>query len=216
MLTTLLLTGLLAVAATAQNTSCVTGDAVHMIIARASLEPPGVGIIGGVATQVMAQLPGSDVVPVVYPATLANYTTSEAMGVAAMTGLVDDYASRCPDSKIVLMGYSQGAQVTADVMCGTMINNFAPTQALSTSNLNKGQFRSHLGDVSNCSDSVKSKDLGHVKLADFQAVAAAVLMGDPSKAMNETFLQGTSTKNGVRAFSPPPLLPSLPTVPVLD
>lgn len=31
-------------------------------------------------------------------------------------------------------------------------------------------------------------------------VAAVVLMGDPSKAANETFLQGTSTKDGVRAI----------------
>lgn len=138
MFTTFLLTGLLAVAATAQNTTCVTGDAVHMIIARASLEPPGTGIIGGVATQVAQQLPGSDIVPVVYPATLDNYQSSEAQGVTAMMGLVNDYASRCPNSKIVLMGYSQGAQVTADVLCGTEINNFAATQALSTSNLDKG------------------------------------------------------------------------------
>lgn len=137
MLSILVLTGLVA-GAMAQNSSCVTGDAVHMIIARASLEPPGTGVIGGVATQVMQQLPGSDLVPVDYPATLDNYPTSEAQGVKAMTALVMDYANRCPNSKMVLMGYSQGAQVTADVLCGTNENSFVATQALSTSITDKG------------------------------------------------------------------------------
>lgn len=170
MLSLALLSGLLAAAA-AQNSSssssaCVTGDAVHMIIARASQEPPGTGTIGQVATQVQAQLPGSDVVAVEYPATLADYTASEAAGVTAMTALATEYAGRCPDSKMVLMGYSQGAQVAADVLCGTDDGDtFNMTQALPE-------------DVA-------------------RKVSAAVLMGDPSKAMNESFLQGTSTKDGV-------------------
>lgn len=169
MLSLALLSGLLAAAA-AQNSSsssaCVTGDAVHMIIARASQEPPGTGVIGQVATQVQAQLPGSDVVAVEYPATLANYTASEGAGVTAMTALATEYAGRCPDSKMVLMGYSQGAQVAADVLCGTDDGDtFNMTQALPE-------------DVA-------------------RKVSAAVLMGDPSKAMNESFLQGTSTKDGV-------------------
>ncbi|KAF3764319.1 family 5 carbohydrate esterase, partial [Cryphonectria parasitica EP155] len=151
---------------TTNNTACVTGNAVHMIVARASLEPPGTGIIGEVATQVQQQFPGSDIVPVVYPATLDNYPSSENDGVVAMTQLVTDYAARCPDSKIVLMGYSQGAQVTADVLCGrTDGPYFNTTQPLASS--------------------ISSQ------------VTAAVLMGDPSKSTNETFLAGTSTKNGI-------------------
>ncbi|CAN8101533.1 unnamed protein product [Discula destructiva] len=168
----LLLIGLLAttVTVTAQNSSsnapCVTGDAVHMIIARASLEPPGPGVIGQVATQVMAQLPGSDTEAVAYPATLNNYPSSEAAGVSAMTALLTGYASRCPDSKIVMMGYSQGAQVAADVMCGTDEGpGFAATSAVKTT--------------------VQDR------------VAAVVLMGDPSKAQNQSFINGTSTKNGI-------------------
>ncbi|PSR83389.1 cutinase-domain-containing protein [Coniella lustricola] len=165
MLSSILLTALIAVVA-AQNTTCVSGDAVHMIIARASLEAPGPGVIGQVATQVAAQLPGSDMVSVVYPATINDYTTSEDMGVVAMTKLVTDYASRCPSSKMVLMGYSQGAQVTADVLCGRSDGaTFTTTQAAPTTITDK--------------------------------VAAVVLMGDPSKTTTETFLQGTSTKNGI-------------------
>lgn len=93
----------------ATNTTCATG--VHIIVARASTESPGPGIIGAVATQVMAAIPDSSMESVDYPATLANYTTSEALGVEGMRSLVEGYVGRCATGKVVLMGYSQGAQV---------------------------------------------------------------------------------------------------------
>lgn len=147
----LLLTSLLAATAIAQNSSslaCVNGTAVHMIVARASLESPGPGVIGGVATQVVQQLPGSDIVSVDYPATLDNYQSSEALGVVAMTKLLTDYAARCPSSKIVMMGYSQGAQVAADVLCGTNEGaTFQTTQAVNSSVLDRGMIlKSQGGD----------------------------------------------------------------------
>lgn len=132
----------------AANTTCATG--VHMIVARASTEKPGEGIIGAVATQVQQQVPGSDSEAVDYPATLTNYTFSESAGVAAMNQLIKSYVARCPSSKIALLGYSQvtslslpakeemlildqGAQVVGDVMCGTGEKFFNQTSALSSS-----------------------------------------------------------------------------------
>jgi hypothetical protein len=89
----------------ANTTVCATG--VHMIIARASTEAPGPGIIGAVATTVQQSVPGSDSEAVDYPATLTDYVASEASGVAAMQKLIESYATRCPTSKIALLGYSQ-------------------------------------------------------------------------------------------------------------
>jgi hypothetical protein len=89
----------------AANTTCASG--VHMIVARASTEAPGEGIIGAVATQVHQSVPGSDAEAVDYPATLTDYLNSEASGVAAMTKLIQSYVARCPNSKIALLGYSQ-------------------------------------------------------------------------------------------------------------
>ena len=43
-----------------------------MIVARASTEAPGQGIIGAVATSVQGMIPGSDSEAVDYPATLQN------------------------------------------------------------------------------------------------------------------------------------------------
>lgn len=59
------------------------------------------------ATAVQSAVPGSDSEAVDYPASITDYLGSEASGVAAMTKLVTAYASRCPDSKIGLLGYSQ-------------------------------------------------------------------------------------------------------------
>ncbi|KAK6606554.1 acetyl xylanesterase [Botrytis cinerea] len=98
------------------SSACVPAGAIHMIVARASTEAPGEGIIGSVATMVKASLPGSDSEAVEYPATLTQYQASEASGVAAMQKLVQAYAEKCPGSKMAVMGYSQGAQVAADVM----------------------------------------------------------------------------------------------------
>jgi hypothetical protein len=78
-----------------------------MIVARASTEQPGEGIIGAVATQVQQSVPGSDSEAVDYPATLNDYTFSESAGVSAMKSLIQSYVARCPSSKIALLGYSQ-------------------------------------------------------------------------------------------------------------
>jgi acetylxylan esterase len=98
-----------------------------MIVARASLEAAGQGIIGAVATHVQSLIAGSDSEAVVYPATLADYVNSEEAGVAGMQSLIDSYEARCPDSKIALLGYSQGAHVVADILCGASEDLFNVT-----------------------------------------------------------------------------------------
>lgn len=98
---------LAALAALGQAQNCPTGNGVGIIVARASTENPGTGIIGAVADDVVAAVPGSTITAVDYPATLQNYQQSEAQGVAAMTQLVNNFSQNCPGSKMVLMGYSQ-------------------------------------------------------------------------------------------------------------
>jgi acetylxylan esterase len=90
-----------------QAQTCPTGNGVGMIVARASTEAPGTGIIGSVANDVQKQIPGSTITSVDYPATLTNYQSSEGQGVAAMTALVQNFTAACPGAKMVLMGYSQ-------------------------------------------------------------------------------------------------------------
>ena len=92
-------------------------SAVHIITARASTEAPGEGIIGTVVTAIVdgsRQTISREAVA--YPATLTNYLVSESEGVTAMKEDLATQVSKCPDTKIVLMGYSQGAQVAGDVL----------------------------------------------------------------------------------------------------
>ncbi|KAG6825373.1 hypothetical protein H0H92_003925 [Tricholoma furcatifolium] len=92
-------------------------SAVHFITARASTEAPGEGIIGAVVTSIIdASKQTCSREAVAYPATLTDYLVSEGEGVVAMKALLAAQAASCPSTKIVLMGYSQGAQVAGDVL----------------------------------------------------------------------------------------------------
>ncbi|GJC94878.1 cutinase [Colletotrichum higginsianum] len=86
---------------------------VNIILAR------GVGLLGNIAKNASTQIPGSIVTPLEYPAQLDPYPPSVAAGVTNMTALLNQQVQQCPGTKLVLMGYSQGAQVSLDTLCGT-------------------------------------------------------------------------------------------------
>ncbi|KAF8160042.1 cutinase [Crassisporium funariophilum] len=93
--------------------------AVHIIAARASTELPGAGIIGALVEQVQKE--SSQTVStsnVDYPALLFPYATSSASGTAATKTLLTNQANNCPNQKIVLVGYSQGAHIIGDAVAG--------------------------------------------------------------------------------------------------
>jgi acetylxylan esterase len=93
--------------------------AVHIITARASTEAPGEGITGALIDQIIATSNQSITrASVSYPATLNNYASSSAQGVTALKAQLTSQVQSCPDQKIVLAGYSQGAHVILDVLGG--------------------------------------------------------------------------------------------------
>lgn len=81
-----------------------------------------------------------------------------------------NYTDTCKNAKVVLLGYSQGAQVVGDVMCG---GGGAFGLGPSTPPI-----------ASNYSD----------------RVIAMIQMGDPRHMANHSFDVGTSTTNGVSLF----------------
>ncbi|WP_166663898.1 cutinase family protein [Actinophytocola oryzae] len=106
----------LASAAPARGAGCADVD---VITARASTERPGEGITGALVTQIVNSSDQSvSRESVDYPATLQNYQRSSAQGVTALTKQLTDQVQQCPDQKIVLAGYSQGAHVVLDVLGG--------------------------------------------------------------------------------------------------
>ena len=157
--------------ARAANDTCPPAGAAHVVVARASDEAPGFGIIGAVSDQVVSMLPGSSQEAVAYPASFDNYFASQNDGVFAMKGLLKQFAADCPHSAIVCMGYSQGAQVVADSLIGTD-DKFIPADGNATVN-------------------------GTLPQSVLDQVAAVILMGDPSHVPGLGFDVGNSTLVGV-------------------
>ncbi|WP_174397759.1 cutinase family protein [Mycolicibacterium sphagni] len=106
---------------------------VEVIFARGTFEPPGVGGIGqAFVDQLKAepQLAGKavDVYAVNYPASL-NFPAA-ADGVIDASNRVRDIAARCPDTKVVLGGYSQGAAVAGYVTADKIPDGYVPPNGI--------------------------------------------------------------------------------------
>lgn len=85
---------------------------VQVVFARGTFEPPGIGDTGQSFVDALRAKVGSksvDVYPVNYPASL-DFATA-AQGVIDASNKVQDVAAKCPNTKMVLGGYSQGAAV---------------------------------------------------------------------------------------------------------
>ncbi|KAL7912617.1 carbohydrate esterase family 5 protein [Trichoderma velutinum] len=121
-------------AAAATQPTCAKG--LYMVVARGSEEPAGTGVTGNLTSQIAAKVPNSQVVAVDYPATLNDYETSEGDGVKAMQLLLNNYSQACPGNKIAILGYSQGAQVSSDSVCGGAGEPFIDDKALSDNVMN--------------------------------------------------------------------------------
>lgn len=93
---------------------------VEVIGARGTTERPGLGVI----LTPLAQRITGDLAQTVrttavdYPASF-NYLASVRQGVDALAGNVADTAAACENTRFVLMGYSQGANVVGDALAGS-------------------------------------------------------------------------------------------------
>lgn len=96
------------------NTTC---DDIHYIVARGTTESYP-GSLGSLVDILLTKFPNSNYEDVIYPATQETSTDSYWQGLANGTQQIKSYADQCPDSKIVVMGYSQGALVVGDILAG--------------------------------------------------------------------------------------------------
>jgi cutinase len=104
-------------AATATAQSC---PQVELIFARGRIESPGAGVIGNALVSALRNKTDKDIdlYSVQYPA-----DTEIDVGANDMSGRIQDMAGRCPDTRLVLGGYSLGAAVT-DVVLAAPISAF--------------------------------------------------------------------------------------------
>lgn len=100
-----LVSALPAAPAATPNATCAKG--AHIIVARGSLEPQGPGAMGALAEEILKLVPGSDMEALVYPALYDEYLESQPTGVRVMTSVVRNYVKNCPNTQLILMGYSQ-------------------------------------------------------------------------------------------------------------
>ncbi len=99
---------------------------MELVFARGTFEPPGVGGTGeAFVDSLRSKLGGKslEVYPVNYPASLDFQTAAD--GVIDASNRVQAVAAACPDTKIVLGGFSQGAAVAGYLTADSVPAGFA-------------------------------------------------------------------------------------------
>lgn len=106
-----MLTGASPVEIEQRQTSC---PGVHVFGARETTVSPGYGSSSTVVNLVLQTYPGSTSEAIVYPACGGQascgsiaYGTSANQGTAAVASAVNSFYQKCPNTQLVLVGYSQ-------------------------------------------------------------------------------------------------------------
>lgn len=95
------------------STGCA---AVHIISVRGTLEPQsGSLLLTPLAQQIARETGrGTTATELEYPASMAS--DSSVLGVENLTAAVNTAAAECPEQRLVLLGYSQGARVVGNTL----------------------------------------------------------------------------------------------------
>lgn len=87
---------------------------IHVFGARETTVPPGFGTAGQVVNLILNAFPGATSEPIDYPACGGQahcggvqYGDSARQGTAAVAAAVNSFHQRCPNTQLVLVGYSQ-------------------------------------------------------------------------------------------------------------
>ncbi|KAJ7496752.1 putative acetyl xylan esterase [Mycena latifolia] len=162
---------LLLVGATMAVAQC---PGVHVFGARETTAPPGFGTAASVVASITNSFSGSTSEVINYPACGGqascggvSYANSVIQGVAAVASQVNAFNTRCPNTVLVLVGYSQGGQIMDDGYCGGGDTN----EGLSSTTI-------------------------PISAAAQKKIAAAIFMGDPRHIPGLSFNVGTCQASG--------------------
>ncbi|KAI0098557.1 carbohydrate esterase family 5 protein [Nemania sp. FL0031] len=94
-------------------------SSLHIFGARETTAPPGFGTAATVVDLIKRAYPAATTESIMYPAAGGNlYGASVAAGIRAVAAQTNTYFQSCPNSVMVVVGYSQGAQIVDDAFCG--------------------------------------------------------------------------------------------------
>ncbi|EPS41325.1 hypothetical protein H072_4798 [Dactylellina haptotyla CBS 200.50] len=147
---------------------------IHIFGARETTAPAGYGTAGVVVNLILNAYPGSTAEAISYPACGgqascggASYANSALAGTAAVASAVNSFNSRCPSTQLVLVGYSQGGQISENAFCGGGDTNIG---------------------LSSTATPINAASLNMIK--------AVILMGDPRFMAGAPYDVGTCTAHG--------------------
>ena len=162
-----------------RQSSCASG--VYMIVARGSGEPQGPGRLSQVVQLIGQRIPSSVFTSVVYPANIIDfgapaYPFSVREGIREVQRLIEARVNQCPNERIVLLGYSQGANACSTGLAGSGFGNPPLKENL------RGNSTSHpcMTLHTFCSQLLLT-------------VRGVALFGDPTQAANQAYNRGTAT-----------------------
>ncbi|KAI0409523.1 carbohydrate esterase family 5 protein [Xylaria palmicola] len=94
-------------------------SSLHIFGARETTAPPGFGTAATVVGLIQQAYPAASAESIIYPAAGGDqYGASVAAGIRAVAAQTNSYSQQCPDTTLVMVGYSQGAQIIDDAFCG--------------------------------------------------------------------------------------------------
>ncbi|KKY15921.1 putative acetyl xylan esterase [Diplodia seriata] len=141
---------------------------IHVFGARETTVSAGFGSAGTVVDLILAAHPGATSEAIDYPAAGGDsYGSSVQTGTKNVASQVESYVKACPESKIVMVGYSQGSQIMTNAFCDG-------------GDANQG--------ISDTTAPISSDVGGHV--------AAMIWMGNPRHKPGASYNVGTSTASG--------------------
>lgn len=76
------------------------------------------GLIGSLANGIVAAVPGSSSITLEYPKADPNGLAKTTQGQVILDDYLTQYNAQCPTSKIAVIGYSAGAIISGNELCG--------------------------------------------------------------------------------------------------